>query len=360
MELENRKSLKIAPKVHVNGTSKSAGVTSTLKELTYSVYSRSGSIEKRSSRDTLAYRKYREITERQKEKEKYNELEKVRLAVDAYENTLDRIHSIHKKVCNPINWPQVRDSNPPYHKPNGEIGPQEKAALQQLNEYKPKKLTRLLGKYGKELQVLKENVYQSRDKDILEYQTWVRDVRIAAKVIAGDANTYFRIMKEFAPFDDLLEYGHSFTFSAVSSKVMEIEFDAANEKVVPKEQYFLSESDELLTKEMPTYEFFDLQQEYTFSCAIRIAREMFSLLPLDAVYIHAIDTVRDTTAGIEEKKTILSVRFDQDSLSELKFDQIKCSDHLRSINCHINFNHSTGFQEVDRLLVSETEVKSAK
>jgi hypothetical protein len=236
---------KYDPKDHLDSSNKRFGVTSTLKELSHSIYSRSAGISgspdsKFGSRKTEAFLRYKEIAFRKKEIERCNEFEKARLAVDIFENTIERIRSIHTAASDPIDWTVVRDSKLPYNKPKGEIGPLEKEALIQLNNYRPNFLTRLVGKYGRELQKLKEHVYRSRDIDILEYQAWVRDVRIAAKVIAGDLNAYFRIVNEFSPFEEMLEFGSCFSCFAVNSKVMEIEFDVSSEKIVPNEQLSLT------------------------------------------------------------------------------------------------------------------------
>lgn len=367
MGLKSRKSFKMTPDIRNHTSSKPVGVTSSLKGLRNSVYSRfearkpeAGQALENRSMKTRANHQYNVSFDSQKGHARYNELEKAKSAVEAFENTLERIHSIHHKANDPVNWHEVRDSAPPYNKPKGEIGPLETEALKQLNEYKPNLLSRLLGRYGKKLQALKENVYRSRDIDILDYQSWMRDVRIAAKVIAGDADTYFRIIKEFAPFDDLLELGSVLTFSAVNPKVMEIEIEMDSEKIVPKEQFSLTHTGKLATMKIPKNKFFDLQQDYVCNCVIRIAREMFALLPLEAVFIHAADTVRNTTAGIDENQTILSVRVDKNTLNELNFDRIVCQDTLHIFTHHIHFNKTSGFHEVSKLSASETEIISAK
>ncbi|ALC81910.1 MULTISPECIES: DUF4236 domain-containing protein [Bacillus] len=356
MGLKTRKSFNITPETRFHANSKSIGVTSSLKPLRYSVHSRSHggeTAEIRSSSNcsvkTLEFHQSKEIADVKMNRERYSELEKAKLAV----NKLNRIHSIHHIAEDHINWPEVRDSIPPYNKPKGEIGPLETKALAQLNKYKPKLLTRLLGRYGKKLQALKENVYRSRDIDIIEYQSWVRDIRFASKVISGDVDTYFRVIKEFAPFDDMLKYGSAFVVSAVNAKVMEIEFDVFSEKT-------FTQSGKLLSSEMPEDTFINLQKEYVCNSVFRIAREMFALLPLKVVYIHVVDSVVNMAADVEEKKIILSARIDKDSLNELEFDRINCFDSLSNFNCHIDFNHASGFHEVDKLFVSEPEVKSAK
>jgi len=133
-----------------------------------------------------------------------------------------------------------------------------------------------------------------------------RDFSIATKVIEGDIDTYFEVIQEFNQLDDLTEFGSGFEFFAEDPKIMEIEFDVHSDKVVLKEQLSLTKTGKLSVKQMPKGKYFDIQQDYVCSCVIRIARDMFALLPLDTVYIHATDTIMDTTTGNLGKMTILS------------------------------------------------------
>ncbi|MEM5593968.1 hypothetical protein AAHH67_23380 [Niallia circulans] len=98
-------------------------------------YSTSGSGSR--SRKSPAYQRQTDINRRQREIAKLNELEQARLAVEAYENTIERIYSIHIEADDPVNWIKVRGSEAPYQLLSGEMGEKEKAALQKLQNYKP-------------------------------------------------------------------------------------------------------------------------------------------------------------------------------------------------------------------------------
>ena len=51
---------------------------------------------------------------------------------------------------------------------------------------------------------------------------------------------------------------------------------------------------------------YDIAQDYICSCVLRIAREMFALLPIEKVIIHAMDTVQDA-AGNKYNETVATV-----------------------------------------------------
>lgn len=360
-----RKSFKIAPGVRFNVSSKSVGISAGVKGLRYSINSRHGSRVTASipntglyyttsggrCRKTPAYNYQREIVARQKEMARLNELEQAALAVEAYENMLDRIHSIHKEADDPINWIKVRSTNPPYQKNKGQIGVNEQAAIDKINQYKPNLIAKLFKQQDKELEELRQEVIDARKNDEEDYCSWERDVRIASKVIDGDIDAYFEVLKEFNPLDDLSEFGSGFEFFAENPETMEIEFEVHSNQVVPKEQLSLTKTGKLSVRQMTKTKYFDIQQDYVCSCVLRIARDMFALLPLDTVYIHAIENMLDTTTGYQKKIVILSVKMEKRILNKLNFDNIDCSDALQNFNHRMNFKKTSGFYEVDKLLI---------
>lgn len=130
---------------------------------------------------------------------------------------------------------------------------------------------------------------------------------------------------------------------------MEIEFEVNTEDVVPKEQLSLTKTGKLSKKQMPKGRYFDIQQDYVCSCVIRIARDMFALLPLHTVYIHAVDNRLNTATGYIEKITILSVKLERGKLNRLNFANIDCSDALEAFEHKMNFKKTKGFEPVTRL-----------
>ena len=359
-----RKSFKIAPGVRLNVGKNSFGISSGVKGLRYSVNSRTGSRATASipgtglsyttsgkSRKSSAYQRQSDINKRQREIEKLNELEQARLAVEAYENTIERIKSIHIEADDPVNWFKVRSSDPPYDLPKGEIGEKEKTAFQRLQEYKPGVLSKLFNKQSTG-QKLKEEVIAAREKDRQEYQAWERDVKIATKVLEGDIDTYFQVIEAFAPLDDLTEFGSGFEFSCEDPKVMELEFEINSNDVVPSEQLSLTKTGKLSRKPIPKGKFFDIQQDYVCSSVIRIARDLYALLPLNNIYIHAVDNRLNTATGHMEKITILSVKLDKGKLNRLNFANIDCSDAIETFEHRMNFKKTKGFEAVDRLIIN--------
>ncbi len=79
-------------------------------------------------------------------------------------------------------------------------------------------------------------------------------------------------------------------------------------------------------------------QDYVCSVAIRVARDVFALLPVQKVVVHATNGNMD----------ILSVCFDKKTFYDLKFNLIDLSETINKFNHNIKFDNN-GFGTIDRI-----------
>ena len=158
-------------------------------------------------------------------------------------------------------------------------------------------------------------------------QMWSYYHSIAPKILAGDIDAYLQLVYEVNPLDDLLMYGSNYEFGTDNAKKIEVEF---NVNVAA-----LAEA----KKSMSNIEYNFLLQDYVCGVCIRIARDMFALLPIRNVIVH---TVLDG-------KTILSVDFDRQNLSRVKFGYIDPSDTLEQFKHNMDFDKMNGFSPVNNL-----------
>lgn len=158
-------------------------------------------------------------------------------------------------------------------------------------------------------------------------QMWEFYHNVAGKVLSGDIDTYLQLIYEVNPLDDLLIYGSNYEFGTDDPKKIEVEFNI-NEKA-------LSEA----KRKLGNTEYNLLLQDYVCSVCIRIARDMFALLPIKNTLVHAV----------LDGKTIVSVVFDRQSLSKVKFGYIDPSDTLEQFKHNMDFNETNGFSAVSAL-----------
>lgn len=155
-------------------------------------------------------------------------------------------------------------------------------------------------------------------------QMWEYYHSLAAKVLAGDIDTYLQLICEVNPLDDLLVYGSNYEFGTDDPKKIEVEFNV-NENALSEANCKLSNTEYNL-----------LLQDYVCSVCIRIARDMFALLPIRDTVVHAV----------LDEKIIVSVDFDRQNLSKVKFGYIDSSDVLGQFRHNMDFYEKNGFAPV--------------
>ncbi len=183
-----------------------------------------------------------------------------------------------------------------------------------------------------------------------EYKEWLELKEFSDEVLKGDIDSYFAIIDEVKPFDDLLEFGSNFQVGTDRADLIEIEFAVRSDDVVPKIEMSLKANGDISEKELSKTAYYDLMQDYVASTTIRIARDAFALLPVDTVIVHAVDNILNTATGYEEELTLLSVKFTREKLMSLTLAMVDPSDALSGFECNMKFKKTQGFEPVNRVL----------
>ena len=172
----------------------------------------------------------------------------------------------------------------------------------------------------------------------------------AQSILAGDIDSYFKVIAEVGPFDDLLEYGSCFEVGTDDPSILEIEFQVKSDDIIPKEYPDMKADGEIVMKEFTKSAYYDLVQDYVSSTMLRVARDTFALLPVKEVIIHAVDKVLNPATGNDEEVTIVSAKVKRDALATLNFERIDPSDCLESFESNVKFRKTAGYAPVDRVL----------
>lgn len=144
------------------------------------------------------------------------------------------------------------------------------------------------------------------------------------RVLDGDIDTYFELIRDLNPLDDLLRYGSEFECGTDDPRMMSVHFKVnsgsvlSGARALPREQYNL------------------LLQDYVCGCAIRIARDMFALLPLRHIIVDAENNRQD----------ILSVDFTEKAFMQLDFETVDASDTVEQFQHEMDFDIHTGFAPI--------------
>jgi hypothetical protein len=128
-----------------------------------------------------------------------------------------------------------------------------------------------------------------------------------------------------------------------------------SDEVIPSEVKGLLKSGKLSVKKMPKTRFYELYQDYVCGCVLRVARELFALLPIEMVIVNAVGNLLNTQTGYMEEQPILSVAIPRKTLEGLNFEMLDPSDSMSNFIHRMTFRKTKGFSAVETLKPSDLQ-----
>ena len=366
MELQFRKRIKICKGVNLNISKTGVGVSVGTKGARYSMHSsgrRTATVgipgtglyytknlanakKKTAKKDTAAAKKNTsaKATAAAATQQSQEAIE----AFEQYENYIDFIRNVHRDCDIAMNWQVIANRPLPFKE--GEKGPKELKAQQDYDNYRPSLAEQIMKNMAQERRAeLQAAIEEARKQDAEDLAEQAESKEFAKRMIAGDLDAYCEAIENADPFAELAELGSGFEFGTDDPTRMEIEFTIKANDVIPETQLSLTKTGKLSEKAMSKSAYYDIMQDYVCSCSIRLARELFAVLPVDTVVVHAADVMLDTATGHDEEMTILSVEFDRNRFLDVNFDRIDASDFVCSFTHNMKFAKTTGFKPVERI-----------
>ena len=288
-------------------------------------------------------------------------LEQAAYEVSFFDNHIEIIQSNHKDCSEKIDWHVVADSKKP-NEPRKTTHNETKASYLASN-YKPGFFDRLIGRTDKKQSALNGAITMAQQEDEKEYQNqiekwkervadWEESKGMADKVLNGDKDSKIQVIKELNPFSEISNLGSNITFQIHENSIVEAEIHVHGIDIVPREKKTLLQSGKLSAKNMPKGEFYEIYQDYVCSCTLRVANELFAILPENMVAVTAVDEVLNSKTGYLEKLPILSVAIPRKSLESINMQLIDPSDSMDNFIHEMSFRRTTGFKPVGRVDIS--------
>ncbi len=274
-----------------------------------------------------AKNRQRELDRQIKEAEKLTTLEQSRLEVEAYENSLDVLLSLHKEQTDAIDWLAIAVALPPIH-----------PCRQKYNELKARQSLALLPT-AKNKDVAIELAKQQDERDYEEslqsyaadYAEWSNMASLARRILNSDQDAYIEAVEKINPFSELDGIGSSFHFTSHNPRLVEVMLSTHGRQAIPAEQKLLTASGKVSVKAIPKSRFAEIYQDYICSCVLRAARELFALLPIETLLISSSAETLDTTTGQTVERPFLSVVISRNIINSINFNMIDPSDSIMSM-----------------------------
>jgi hypothetical protein len=292
--------------------------------------------ERRRQRD--AQRQQRELELRRKEQAKLSAIEQARLEVETYENRLEVLLSVHKEQGPPWDWPAIAAALPPpcpqkasYH---------ESQAKQRALVLHPEK-QQAAGASIQQAQSEDERAFQEATKaHTEEVAEWEQMKSFARRILAGEHKAFIEALVEFSPLAEISDVGSLMHFTVETADLIRCELKVNGTQAIPSEAKTLTATEKVSIKPMPKTRFHEIYQDYVCGCMLRVAREVFAMLPVDTVLITASADILDTRTGQTSEQPVLSAVMPRAAIAGLDFDKLDPSDAVENFLHRGNFKAS--------------------
>lgn len=322
----------------------------------------------RRAQEREALRSFREQQRAMKAYEKAAEAERATREAAAFEAYLKLLVSVHKDCGEHWDWQALGNAADP---PTPiRVSPNEAAARRALQSYSPSFLEEIFGRAKRRRAELVDRVEHARASDEHEHRERLEEHRaevrltairrrMAVAVLARDTEAYRAAIEHVSPFEELDSYDTTVIVSDAQPDTLVLRCEIKDQEVVPTEEVKLTASGNLSKKPMATGRYWALFQDYVCSCAIRVARETFAVLPVQRVVANVCTLGVDTSTGHQGVSTLLSVIFERSQLAVLNFTAIDPSDAMKNFPHRMNFKKTSGLQPVEPISADEGWVTTA-
>lgn len=277
-----------------------------------------------------------------------------------YENYMKIALSFHQDCSDEVDWNIILKSPAPIRPENKNF--YEKEAKKILESYNPTFFDKIFGNEEKKKSKLIKAIEDAKINDKKQFENKLkqyeekkeeRDISIQAakNVLNLEHDALLKTINENKLFADISDLGRSINLNITDKNNIVITLNAQNDDFIIPSKPYRTNSGKISVKQLSETERMALYKKHICSATLRIAREIFALLPVESVYVNAITEILNTQTGIIEDIPILSVEYKRSVLKNLDFDLLDPSDSLSNFSHKINYLSRKGFQKIELLKV---------
>ena len=282
-------------------------------------------------------------------------------AVSDWQAIIHDLVSVHTNPADVVNWSDILHKPPPSEPHKTDV--HESDARAKLDSFKPAVFDFLRGGSEKRRTRLVDAVSSAIWQDEQEYveamaryqadkTEWQADTDLARRLLAGENEAKRDVINEMQSLSAEGLIGSKISFE-ITDEYLHAMVHVHGNEVVPNFRRKQLQSGRLSETKMPVGEFNELYQDYVCSVGLRVAGDLFGLLPLDEVYVTCLARMLNTKTGHQEDMPVLSVRFVKDTFRRLNLRNIDPSDSIPNFVHAMDFKRTKGFSGVVPLKVIE-------
>lgn len=279
-------------------------------------------------------------------------------AVANWEDYMDELVSVHKNLGDRIDWSALT-SKPEPKKPLLRKKNQDNAD-KALDNFRPNKFDIFRGAAKKRKQGLENTriLAEQKDNDLFrkakrEYTTelkeWENDGELAVRVLKGEPSAIREVIAEMQSLSKTDLVGSSVNFVIAENCVHALTV-VHSDDIVPNYRRKKLASGKLSETKMPVGQFNELYQDYVSSVALKVAGDLFQILPINDIYVTCMARMLNSATGHQADTPILSVQFVRKTMNGLRLDNIDPSDSMANFNHAMKFARTKGFSPIVPLI----------
>lgn len=278
-------------------------------------------------------------------------------AVADWEDYTKDIISIHTNLADAIDWHAIADTPRPV-RPELE-NRHHKRAQSALVNFEPSIFDMFRGGSEKRRKKLETNLNGAALRDAADFEAasqnynaaleeWEQESGLARRLIDGEAFAIKEVVEELQSLskEDLI--GSTIEFS-ISDNFIHAQPKVHSDSIVPGFRRKQLASGKLSETKMPAGQFNELYQDYVSSVALKVAGDLFQILPLEEVYVTCMSMMLNTQTGHQELSPILSVQFVRNTMEQIDLTAVDPSDSMRNFRHVMDFKKSRGFAPIEAL-----------
>lgn len=293
---------------------------------------------KKNQTERAAAKQMRELERRAKEQAKLSEMEQAALEVCTFEAKLELLLSVHKEEGPTWDWERACASLPPpipQRRHSAELvarqqscllAPAQRAsadqAISEASSCDERDFQMALELHAKLLAELQETK------------------ALATRILSGDLKAYTQAIAELSPLSELSSLGSTIRFSVHNESLVECVLKVHGSDVIPKEVKSLTSTGKFSVKPMPRVRFQEIFQDHICSCMLRVAREIFALLPVSTIIITALVDLDTLGSANRIESPVLSAAIPRNAMLGLNFGTLDPSDTIERFRHRGDFRAS--------------------
>lgn len=300
----------------------------------------------------------KEAQRKQKQMDKEQALSEAATAVEEWEAYIRDLVSLHTELVEKIDWQTI--ANKPSPSQPKLISKNKDIAEKALANFKPSLWNAFRGGSKKLRADLVANLDEALALDEKEYRAalaahelatkeWEDDTELARKLLQGDGASIRQVISEMQSVFSTHLIGTSIEF-AFDQNFVHSKLLVHDKDIVPDFRRKLLASGRLSETKMPVGQSNELYQDYVVSAAIKVAGDLFNILPLDEVYVTCEANMLNSSSGYMEHTPILSVHFVRDNLFRLNLEKIDPSNAMVNFRHEMSFSKNRGFSSINPLV----------